>query len=202
MRLGFEPARSASVPWATISPPLTPGPGPKSTSQSAHDRVLIVFDDDHRIADVAQPLQGGDQAVVVAGMQADRGLVEDVKYANQPGSDLAGQPNALGLAARKRRCRAIECQVVQTHVGQEPEPPADLLQQLLGDRRETGSRGLDRQAGHCVPRLSSGQGVKNPSGRPIGMAPSSTSVLPPTRTARCGGLSPAPRHSGQVMLRM
>ena len=28
-------ARSPSVPWATISPPFTPGPGPKSTSQSA-----------------------------------------------------------------------------------------------------------------------------------------------------------------------
>ena len=103
MRLGFEPARSASVPWATISPPLTPGPGPKSTSQSAAQRVLVVFDDDHRVAHVAQPLQGGDQAVVVAGMQADRRLVEDVEHAHQPGPDLARQANALGLATGERR---------------------------------------------------------------------------------------------------
>ena len=36
-------------------------------------RVLVVLDDDHRVAHVAQPLQGGDQAVVVAGCRPIEG---------------------------------------------------------------------------------------------------------------------------------
>ena len=114
--------------------PLDPRPGSEIHQPvgRAH-RVLVVFDDDHRVAHVAQPLQGGDQAVVVAGMQADRGLVEDVEHAHQPGPDLARQANSLGLAAGERRRRAVERQVVQAHVGQEPESPTDLLQQLVGD---------------------------------------------------------------------
>ena len=62
-------------------------------------RVLVVFDDDHGIAEVAQEGQGLQQAIVVALMQADRRLVEDVHDADQPGADLAGQANALGFAA-------------------------------------------------------------------------------------------------------
>ena len=104
-------------------------------------RVLVVLDDDHRVAHVAEPLEGGDQAVVVARMQADRGLVEDVEHADQPGPDLAGQADPLGLAAGERRCRAVERQVVQPDVGQELEPGPDLLEELLGDRPRDGVEG-------------------------------------------------------------
>src|SRR5437773_2035333 len=41
---------------------------------------------------------------------------------------------------------------------------------------------------------------KNRATRPIGIAPSCTSVLPPTRTARARGFKRAPRQSGQVRL--
>jgi hypothetical protein len=38
------------------------GPGPMSTTWSASaDRLLVVLDDDHRVAQVAQPLEGLDQ---------------------------------------------------------------------------------------------------------------------------------------------
>ena len=106
--------RRRASPAATISPPLTPGPGPEIDEPvgRAH-RVLVVLDDDHGVAQVAQPLQGGDQAVVVARVQADRRLVEDVEHADQPAADLAGQADALGLAAGERRRRAVERQVVQ-----------------------------------------------------------------------------------------
>ena len=40
-----------------------------------HDRVLVVFDDDDGVANVAQVLEGVEQAVVVALMQPDRRLV-------------------------------------------------------------------------------------------------------------------------------
>ena len=126
-------------------------------------RVLVVLDDDDRVADVAEPLEGGDQAVVVAGVEADRGLIEDVEHPDQPRADLAGQPDPLRLAAGERRRGAVERQVVQADVGQEPEPAADLLEQLLGDRpRER----VERRSGVSSRRRSAGglagQGVEEP----------------------------------------
>ena len=42
------------------------------------DRLLVVLDDDDRVAEVAQLLERPEQAAVVALVQADRGLIEDV----------------------------------------------------------------------------------------------------------------------------
>ncbi len=130
----LRPGQIGKRPLGNDLAALDPGAGPEVHQPvgRAH-RVLVVFDDDHRVAHVAQPLQRGDQAVVVAGMQADRGFVEDVEHAHQPRSDLARQANALGLAAGERRRRAIQRQVMQSHVGQEPEPSPNLLQQLVGN---------------------------------------------------------------------
>ena len=66
------------------------------------DRLLVVLDHDHRVAEVAQPPEGREQPVVVALVQADRRLVEHVEHAGQPRADLRGQPDALALAARER----------------------------------------------------------------------------------------------------
>src|SRR3546814_13661730 len=43
------------------------------------DRVLVVLDDDHRVAEVAQPDERVDEPTVVALVQADRRLVEHVE---------------------------------------------------------------------------------------------------------------------------
>ncbi len=48
------------------------------------DRVLVVLDDDHRVAEVAQAHERVEQALVVALVQADRRFVEDVHHADQP----------------------------------------------------------------------------------------------------------------------
>src|SRR3984893_10931916 len=66
------------------------------------DRLFVVLDDDNRVAEVAQPLQGPQEAPVVALMQPDRGLVEDIEPSGRPGADLRGQPDALTLAAGER----------------------------------------------------------------------------------------------------
>ena len=73
------------------------------------DRLLVVLDDDHGVAEVAQPLERRDEPRVVALVQADGRLVEDVEHAHQSGADLRGEPDALRLAAgqrRRRRARA------------------------------------------------------------------------------------------------
>ena len=97
------------------------------------DGVLVVLDDDERVAEVAQPGQRLDQPVVVALVQADRRLVEDVEHPDQAGADLGGQPDALGLAAGERAGRPVEREVVEADVEQEPEPGVDLLDHPLGD---------------------------------------------------------------------
>ena len=66
------------------------------------DGVFVVLDHEHRVAQVAQLYEGLDQAVVVALVQADGGLVEHVKHAAQARADLRGQADALAFAARKR----------------------------------------------------------------------------------------------------
>ena len=70
------------------------------------DRLLVVLDDEHRVAEVPQADHRVDEALVVALVQPDRRLVEHVEHADQPAADLAREPDALGLAAgeRARRC--------------------------------------------------------------------------------------------------
>ena len=99
----------------------------------AADRVLVVLDHDDRVAEVAQALERGDEALVVALVQADRGLVEDVEDAHQARADLRGQADALRLAARQRRRRALECEVVQADVHEEAQARLDLLDDGAGD---------------------------------------------------------------------
>ena len=65
-------------------------------------RALVVLDHEHGVAEVAQPLQRRDQPLVVALVQADRRLVEDVEHADQRRADLGRQPDPLRLAARQR----------------------------------------------------------------------------------------------------
>ena len=45
--------------------------------------ILVVLDDDHRVARVAKLLQAADQPLVVPLVEADRGLVEDVEDVDQ-----------------------------------------------------------------------------------------------------------------------
>ena len=68
-------------------------------------RVFVVLDHDHGVALVAEPGKRFQQAVVVARVQADRRLVENVQHAHQPAADLPGQPDALHFAAGERRAR-------------------------------------------------------------------------------------------------
>ena len=72
----------------------------------AGDDVAVVLDDQQRVAEVAELVQGGDQPRVVAGVEADRRFVEHVEHAAQAAADLAGEADALRLAAgeRRRRC--------------------------------------------------------------------------------------------------
>ncbi len=98
-----------------------------------HHRALVVLHDDHRVAQVAEPLQRGDQALVVALVQPDRRLVEDVEDAHERRPDLRGQPDPLRLPAGERGRGAVERQVPHAHVVEEAQPLVDLAQDEPGD---------------------------------------------------------------------
>ena len=129
------------MPVCTTWPPCSPAPGPMSTTQSAvSDGVLVVLDDDQGVAEVLEPDQRLDQPVVVALVQADRRLVEDVEDADQPGADLGGQPDPLRLAAGQRPGRPVEGEVVEADVEQEVQPLLDLLEHPLADLALAGAQ--------------------------------------------------------------
>ena len=100
---------------------------------AAH-HLLVVLDDEHGVAEVAQPLERRDQLVVVALVQADRRLVEDVEHADELRADLRREPQPLRLAAGERRRRAVELEVADADVVEEGQPLADLLQDPLADQ--------------------------------------------------------------------
>ena len=97
------------------------------------DGVLVVLHHDDRVAQVPQPSQGLDQPVVIALVQADGRLVQDVEDTDQPGPDLSCQPDALCLTTGQGAGRTVQREVVQTDVEQEAQPGLDLLDDPLGD---------------------------------------------------------------------
>jgi hypothetical protein len=78
-----------------------------------------VLDHQHGVSHVAKLGERRQEPPVVALMQADGRLVEDVEDPHQRRADLGGQPDPLPLAAGKRGRGAGKVQVVQPYVGEE-----------------------------------------------------------------------------------
>ena len=117
-------------------------------------RLLVVLDDDERVAEVAQLLEGVYELVVVALVQSDARLVEDVEHAHERGAYLRREPDALALAARERRRRARERQVLQPHAREEAETGAYLLEDAVGNHHVPRAEGRGQ-------RLDEGQFLRD-----------------------------------------
>ena len=85
-------------------------------------RVLVVLDDDDRVAARTELLERAEQLLVVARVQADRRLVEHVQHAAQVRAKLRGQADALGLAAAQRGNGAAKLQIIEADFAQETQP--------------------------------------------------------------------------------
>ncbi len=130
---------------------------------AARNDVPIVLDHDQRVAQIAELVQGRQQTLVVARVQADGRFVQHVQHAAQTASQLAGQSNALSFAVRERGRSARQRQVVQSDIVEELRAVLDLAQQLAGDlavtRRQLPPRDLllqlsERQPTQLVDRLA------------------------------------------------
>ena len=126
-------ARTASgVSKATISPPRSPAPGPRSSKpvRRQHD-LRIVLDHHQRIAGIAQPMHHLRHALHVARMQADRRLIQHEQRVHQRGAERGSQVDALDFAARQRARLAIEREIAEPHFAQVGKARAHLGQQQV-----------------------------------------------------------------------
>src|SRR5205085_155211 len=97
------------------------------------DGFLIVFDNEHRVAEIAKRVQRFEQPLVVTGMQADARFVKNINDAAKLRSDLRSEPDALPFAARKRLRRTAERQVPKSDCVQKPQSVLDLFEHNTGD---------------------------------------------------------------------
>ena len=117
------------------------------------DGVLVVLDDDQGVAELLEPDQRLDEPLVVALVQPDRRLVEDVEDADQAGADLGREPDPLGLAAGQRAGGPVEREVVEADVEEEVEPLLDLLEHPLADLALAGAQvDVAQEVGGLVDR--------------------------------------------------
>ena len=99
------------------------------------DGVFVVLDDEDRVAEIAQSFERLDEAIVVALVQADGGLVENVENAAQARADLRGQADALALAAGERGGVAVERKIVEPDGAKKFKALGNFAADALGDQR-------------------------------------------------------------------
>src|SRR5437870_5092784 len=92
------------------------------------DCLLVVLHDQHGVAEVAQLLEGREQSRVVALMQSDRRLVEDVQHAHEAAADLGREADALSFPAREGDGGALECEIIEADIYEKPQAVGHFLQ--------------------------------------------------------------------------
>ena len=97
------------------------------------DGVFVVLDDEDGVAEVAEVFEGVDEALVVALVEADGGLVEDVEDAAEARADLRGEADALAFAAGEGGGGAVEGEVAEADGVEEFEALDDLALEAVGD---------------------------------------------------------------------
>ena len=98
------------------------------------DGVLIVLDDDERIAEVAKSDKCLDEPAVIALVKADARLIENVEHPDKPGADLCREANALSLTAGEGGRRPVQRKVMQSDIDEELQSLIHLLEDATGNR--------------------------------------------------------------------
>ena len=70
------------------------------------DCFFVVFDDDERVADIAQGFERLQKTLIVLLMQANARLVEDIQNAGKSAAYLRCKTDTLRFATAQRSCRA------------------------------------------------------------------------------------------------
>ena len=70
---------------------------------STSNRLFIVLDDKHRVSQITKMFKRIKQLSIIAGVKANRRLVQHIKNSPKLRADLRRKPDALSLTARERR---------------------------------------------------------------------------------------------------
>ncbi len=92
-----------------------------------------MFHYEHGVAQIAQALQIANQFADVPGVETNAGLIEDIQYPHESGTDLRRQANPLSLASGERCRGAIEGKVLKSHVRHKLKTGLDLFENGLSD---------------------------------------------------------------------
>ena len=95
--------------------------------------ILVMLDDDDRVADISELFQRREQLIVIPLVQTDGRLVKDIEHAHQGGADLGRQTDALAFAAGESRRSAGQSQIAQSDGFQNVQTGSDLVEDLSRD---------------------------------------------------------------------
>ena len=111
-----------------------------------HGRV--VFHHHQRVAGALEALHGFGDAVHVARVQADAGLVQHEQRVDQRGAERRGEVDALHLTAAERAALAIQREVADAHIAQVADAGGDFVQDQLA-RLGVGGFGIEYGSSPC-----------------------------------------------------
>ena len=115
-------------------PPRLPAPGPRSITCSARRMVSSSCSTTTSVLPLASSFSSVSSSIaVVARVQADGRLVEDVAHAAQVGAELRREPDALRLAAGERGRGAVEREIAEADLAQEGEARFQLRDEVARD---------------------------------------------------------------------
>ena len=95
--------------------------------------VGVVLDDEDGVAEVSEVLEDADEAVGVAGVESDGGLVEDVEGSDEAGTEGGSELDALGFTAGEGAGEAVEGEVFEADGVEEADALADFFEDGAGD---------------------------------------------------------------------
>src|SRR3974390_866864 len=95
---------------------------------------LVVLDHQDRIAARFEFVECGQQLFVIASVQANGWLVEDVEYAAEIRAGVSGQSNALAFAAGKCRHTATQLHVTNPNLTEEFQTLTNFRHYVASDK--------------------------------------------------------------------
>jgi hypothetical protein len=126
----------AALPRATMRPPWTPAPGPRSMISSARRMVSSSCSTTMTLLPLSRSPIRVSMSMAVVALDAGRCWARRAHSRRRAGSSRAGRrADALGLAAGQRRRRAVQAQIAEPDLLQKAEPPAHLGEQVMADGR-------------------------------------------------------------------
>ncbi len=95
--------------------------------------IFIVLYHYNRVGGIAQTLERVYQSAVVALVQSNRWLVEDIQHVHKLAAKLCSQTYALAFAARQRARVAVQLQIVEAYIDQKAQSGGYFLEYFVSN---------------------------------------------------------------------